>query len=191
MKYNAKFENIQDMAKYDRLITYFKVNVQEDRCYDSRARLIESKSNRMQVWVPNNYVDYYGNPMIIYVTEDKTTPDLITEDADLYQYAQYDPFDYANAFDKKDGDLSNKIRVTSSNVNTRVPGNYKTCYSVTNSFGVTSTGCSNVLIRKLPVKHRFISKYTIHDTDLSLWDRKLLKSKLNEFKPIKEEYIKP
>lgn len=174
-KHLTTFKNIDSITKFDDLVTYFKVPVKVVGCSGGRQRVIEDKTSNIYAFIPSTGVNYLGKPTSIQVRTKQSEPILSVTDVELYENDPYNPFDYASATDKYDGDISNKIEVTSSNVNSSVPGLYKTCYSVTNSLGLSSNDCSNVSVLKRPRKHRFISTYSIHNTYLRLWNRTTLK----------------
>ena len=70
------------------------------------------------------------------------TPELKASDISIVAGNKFDPFDPKiglEASDPVDGDITNKIKVKSNNVNTSVPGDYQVVYEVTNSLGGTST----------------------------------------------------
>ncbi|MDD6387387.1 immunoglobulin-like domain-containing protein [Lactobacillus equicursoris] len=56
--------------------------------------------------------------------------------------------DYASATDKEDGDLTSKIKIDSSDVNTEKPGNYSVVFSVTDKDGATTTKKVSVVVEK-------------------------------------------
>lgn len=174
LKENAIFGDVHDIALYNGLISYFKVQVTTAGCVNNRQRLIESTSSKRFIYVPSTHVNYLGNPTILYTRLDKYAPTLVVDAVTLYQFEDYIPLKYANATDYQDGNLTHKIKVISSTVNMQVPGNYTTCYSVTNSFGLSTQKCGSVTVLKMPTRKRFISKYTIHDTRLLLWNRSIL-----------------
>lgn len=192
LKQNAVFKNILDIKKYNNLITYFKVEAYPNGCVNNRLRVIESKhKNRKTVYVPSTHVNYIGNPTTIKVRRKISIPVLNIQDAELNQYDEYKPLDYTRASDKFDGNISKDVIVTSTNVNMKIPGKYTTCYKVTNSSKKTATGCGLVNVKKIPSKRRFVSRFTIHDTELRRWNRQELDNKLKDKKNLKSETISP
>ena len=192
VKENATFNTIYDIATYNGIITYFKVRAVPYGCIGDRLRVVEAKPNEGHfIYVPSTHVNYIGNPMTIYVKSLDHKPSLYVEDVELNQYDNYNPYDYASAFDKKDGNLDNKINVTSSNVQMHIPGSYTTCYEVYNSKNQKAQACGNVIVIKIPTKKRFVSSFTIHDTILKRWQREELKLKLKSEKYLIQENLNP
>ena len=180
LRYNAVFNNIFDVNIYNNLITYFKVQVTHSGCVDSRQRLIESRNSNQFIHVPSTHINYLGQPTVLYVRQNKTTPQLFIEPAVLYTYDTYNALDYVRATDERDGNISDKINVLSSNVNMKQPGTYTTCYEVYNSYMNKAQGCGSVNVLARLTRKRFVSKYTIHNTYLRMWDRGQLKSRMKK-----------
>nr|WP_242586597.1 immunoglobulin-like domain-containing protein [Enterococcus sp. DIV0869a] len=82
-----------------------------------------------------------------------TKPELKANDIELYQDDKFDPFDKRiglNAYDKVDGNLTNKIAVVENNVNTAIPGKYKVTYEVKNSVNEVARKTINVTVFSKP-----------------------------------------
>ncbi|MDA9470076.1 lectin-like domain-containing protein [Enterococcus sp. 5H] len=65
-------------------------------------------------------------------------PQLEANDIEIQQDEIFNPFDKKiglKAYDKNDGDLTNKIKAISNNVNSAVPGTYNVTYEVKNNRG--------------------------------------------------------
>lgn len=191
LKQNAVFEDIYDIQIYNNQITYFKVRVVPYGCVNERLRLIESKTSNDYVYVPSTQVNYIGNPMIIYVRRLTSIPNIIVEDVTINQYETYEPLKYASASDRFLGNITDKIKVKSTNVNTRIPGIYQTCYEVYNDSNHKAEGCSTITVVKIPSKKRFVSKYTIHDTLLKRWDRQELTNLIKNERTQRTETFNP
>lgn len=191
LKQDTVFNNIYDINLYNQQITYFKVRVKPYGCIQDRMRVVESSKGNDTIHVPSTHVNYIGNPMTIHVRKIISKPKLIAEDAYINQYELYDPYRYAKASDKKDGNITDKIHITSNNVNTRIPGIYQTCYEVTNTFNQKDTACAKVTVIKVPSKRRFVSRFTIHDTALRRWSRIDLKNMLNSDHHLIKEILMP
>lgn len=174
-KYLTVFSDIRDIVMYEDLVTYFKVPVEDAGCSVNRKIVSESKDYSQLAYIPSTGINYLGNPTTIMVRKRQEKPNLLVEDVVLYENDPYNPFDYAQALDSHDGNISHKIEVISSNVNISVPGVYQTCYFVRNSFDLSMRQCGSVTILKRPRRHRYISKYSIHNTRLNLWSRVILK----------------
>ncbi len=190
MMQNSQFNHIYDINYYNDKITYFKVGVKAYGCVNNRMRAIESKDSSIYAHIPSTHVNYMGNPMIIRVRQKESIPKLFAEHIEINQYEDYDPFFKVSALDAFDGNITDNIELLSSNVNTRIPGNYQSCYQVSNSFNKTTNGCRFVKVIPIPSKRRFISKYTAHDTQLKRWNRTELREKMSNEYFIKKESFK-
>jgi hypothetical protein len=87
-------------------------------------------------------------------------PIIYAENIRFLQYSNFIALDFANAYDKEDGDLKNKIIYTNS-INTSIISNQEQCYYVEDSQGLSDTKCIVVEIYSnsdLYNKFRLISK---------------------------------
>lgn len=187
IRHLAIFNKIYDIERYNDLITYFKVRVQPSGCVEQRQRLIESKTSSDFAYIPSNYANYLGNPAEIIVNFISTKPYIYADDVIIKQYSDYNPLDYASAYDSFDGNLTDKIKVISSNVNTSIPSQYQTCYWVSNNIGKSATTCAMVRVIKVPNKRRFVSRFTVQDTYLKWWRREELTSIFNKKSGLKSK----
>ena len=188
-KHNEYFNHIRGVELYDGLISYFMVMVNAVGCVNFRQRLTEATSNGFLTYIPSTGVNYVGPPTKILVTHNNTKPVLYIEDINLNENDTYDPYKYVRAVDAFDGDLTNAILVKSTNVDVNTPGSYITCYSVQNSLNNEEYGCGNVEINRLPRKSRYISTYTIHDTQLKIWNRNELKKRIRKGEGILKRFL--
>nr|WP_242590105.1 immunoglobulin-like domain-containing protein [Enterococcus sp. DIV0849a] len=80
-------------------------------------------------------------------------PELKANDIGIYQDDKFDPFDKRiglNAYDKVDGDLTDKIAVVENDVNTAIPGKYKVTYEVKNNANKVTRKTINVRVFAKP-----------------------------------------
>ncbi|MBO0441284.1 lectin-like domain-containing protein [Candidatus Enterococcus ikei] len=80
-----------------------------------------------------------------------TKPKLTANDISVLKNSLFDPFDPKiglKATDEKDGDITNKIRVTKNDVNTAKAGLYHVTYEVTNSQGETDSKIISVTVNE-------------------------------------------
>lgn len=66
-----------------------------------------------------------------------STPVISATDLEIKQYNNFNPLEYVSASDGIDGDISNKVKIVSSNLDVNKVGTYQIKYSVTNSLNVT------------------------------------------------------
>lgn len=81
------------------------------------------------------------------------TSDIFANNISINQGDEFDPFDSKiglKATDPIDGDITDKIKVKSNDVNTSVSGNYEVTYEVTNTLGETSTKNITVTVESEP-----------------------------------------
>ncbi|WP_239257047.1 immunoglobulin-like domain-containing protein [Listeria ilorinensis] len=63
----------------------------------------------------------------------------------------FDPLDKVAASDKEDGDLTDQLKITKNNVDTKVSGSYQVIYQVTDSDGHQATFERTVIVTNAPV----------------------------------------
>ncbi|MBW8381356.1 MAG: DUF5011 domain-containing protein [Youngiibacter sp.] len=98
-----------------------------------------------------------------YVTiKDYSYPELEVYDYSIIIGSDYDPLNYAYAWDQKDGEISYLVEVLENNVDINTLGTYTVTYSVTNSQEKTTTKTVNVEVINEPV----IDYYLIYDGNM-------------------------
>lgn len=98
-----------------------------------------------------------------YVTiKDYSYPELEVYDYSVIIGSDYNPINYAYAWDQKDGEISYLIQVLENNVDINTLGTYTVTYSVTNSQEKTTTKTVNVEVVNEPV----IEYYLIYDGNM-------------------------
>ena len=162
------FSEVFDKKYYNNLITYYKVSIELDQCIDNRRRVVSSKDRNLFSYIPATHINYIGKPLTLNIMSHEK-PRIIADDIVINQYSEFRPLDFAIAYDKMDGDISNLLKVTSNNVNTHIPSDYTTCYSVTNSSGLEDKKCIKVTVTKLPVRIRYINQDSVSDAKLHIW----------------------
>ncbi len=76
------------------------------------------------------------------------TPPVITApDVVIDRGGSFDPTANVSAADAEDGNLTNKVQITSNNVDVNVPGVYQVGYSVADILGLAGTHTRNVTVR--------------------------------------------
>lgn len=165
-KQGSHFKTIKGSTYYQGLVPYYEVQVQDAGCADSRRRVSEGKGPT--VHIPSTYINYTGKPLTLDIVK-HTAPVISANDHIIEQYSEYKPLDYASALDKVEGDITNKLKITKTTVNTRYPGMYESCYEVTNKRGTKTTKCVRVEVEKIPVRTRYINKGSIDYANLSIW----------------------
>ncbi|MDM0612557.1 DUF5011 domain-containing protein, partial [Clostridium perfringens] len=83
------------------------------------------------------------NPKMV---EINNAPIIIAENKTIKVGDTFDPMAGVTAEDKEDGNLTNKIKIISNNVDIKIPGVYKVVYEVTDSQGATSTKTITVTV---------------------------------------------
>lgn len=167
-KYGTNFTNPLSKSMYNDLISYYKVEFKLENCFDKRRRVVE-QNRGYQSYIPSTFINYKGKPLTVTLIS-LPRPILSAQDHTIEQYSDYDPLDYARALDKEEGDISHRIKIDSTNVNTRFPGLYQSCYSVKNKYQYTDRKCVAVKVTPVKTRKRYINKKTHPDAALKLWE---------------------
>lgn len=77
-----------------------------------------------------------------------SAPEITADDKTLTVGDAFDPTKGIRAFDKEDGDITDKIEVVSNNVDTTKAGSYKVTYRVTDSQGASATKTVTVTVKE-------------------------------------------
>lgn len=175
---NSIYKNIRGIEKHDDLITYFKVNVKDDGCFDLRRRIIEGTIKDNFAYIPSIYVNYQGEALKIHALQILHQPVIEAENQTITQFTTFEPLDYATAHDVKDGAITDKIKITFNDVNTLLPGHYKSCYEVHNSLNESHSKCIDVDVIKAPTYYRYVNNQSLDSflNESKLWNNKDLKS---------------
>ncbi|MBC1574017.1 DUF5011 domain-containing protein [Listeria booriae] len=81
-----------------------------------------------------------------------TAPTITAPNLTLNVGDTFNPMQGVSAYDQEDGNITNKVSVTSNNVNTAVAGTYTVTYSVTDSSGMSATAIRTVTVKKAGTK---------------------------------------
>lgn len=160
-KTNTIFNNLRGIEIYDRLITYFKVNIKDAGCDNLRRRVSEGEHTDTFAYIPSLFVHYSGDSMSINVEQILHKPVISAENQTVVQYSNFNPINYATANDIKDGNITKDIKVIYNDVNTFTPGQYKSCYEVHNSLNQSDSKCIDVDVIKANTFYRYVNKVSI------------------------------
>ncbi len=75
-------------------------------------------------------------------------PVIVASDKEIMQGTSFNVMSNVKATDPEDGDITSKIKVTSNNVNTSIPGVYQVTYSVTDKENATVTKTIKVVVKE-------------------------------------------
>ncbi|HKM23815.1 MAG TPA: immunoglobulin-like domain-containing protein [Erysipelothrix sp.] len=175
-KNGTRFTNPKSKSLYNNLISYYEVGIVLENCFDSRRRVIEGKGS-LTSYIPATFINYKGKPLTITLAS-IPKPQISAQNTEVEQYSVFDPKHYASAYDPKDGNITNNIKVSKNTVNTRYPGTYQSCYLVTNSSGLSDSKCINVKVIPVKTKIRYINKESFPHAQLELWSIKEYKDYL-------------
>lgn len=176
-KQGAHYKTVKSSTYYLNLVPYYEVQVQDAGCADSRRRVSEGRGPT--IYIPSTFVNYTGKAVTLDIVQ-HTAPIISANDHIIEQYSEYKPLDYASARDKIDGDITTRLKVTSSSVNTRFPGTYDSCYEVKNNRGMSTKKCVRVEVEKIPVRTRYINKGSLDYANLNIWKLFNLRSLLRK-----------
>ncbi|MCD2207455.1 immunoglobulin-like domain-containing protein [Listeria booriae] len=119
---------------------------------------ITIKENTVNTNVPGKYkVIYEVTNSVNEKTNKEVTvtvlskPVIVAQDSSLYVGDTFNPLKDVAASDAKDGDITASVTVKANTVNTKIPGEYKVTYEVTNSVGETTTKTVKVTVLSKPV----------------------------------------
>ncbi|MBC1566589.1 LPXTG cell wall anchor domain-containing protein [Listeria booriae] len=119
---------------------------------------IAIKENTVNTNVPGEYRVTYEVTNSIGETTTKTIkvtvlskPVIIAQDSTIYVGDTFDATKNMSASDLKDGNITSSVTIKENTVNTKVPGDYKVTYEVTNSVGETTTKTVIVTVLSKPV----------------------------------------
>ncbi|MBC1800082.1 immunoglobulin-like domain-containing protein [Listeria booriae] len=135
------------------VIESYDVNIAQPGMYHVTYSITDSDGNRTE--------------KTISVSVGSKTPPVITGDTTtkLNPNATFDPMSSMQATDEEDGDLTDKLKVTSNDVDTSTPGTYHVEYSVTDSDDMTTTFTRTVIVTEAPVlTGDRATTINIHDT---------------------------
>lgn len=182
----AVFQKIKDVTKYKGIVSYFKVGAKQSGCVDGRQRLIEG--NDVTVYIPSTFVNYTGGSMKLKIRN--RMPKLDAQPISISQYQPYDVFKSVKAVDYDQKNISQRIKVTSNNVNERIPGTYQTCYSVTNFRNPSVKSCRKVVVEMIPTYFRYLSDSSLQKAHLKIWNQSSFDSVLRDTLLRRKKYIK-
>ncbi|MBC1357939.1 immunoglobulin-like domain-containing protein [Listeria booriae] len=119
---------------------------------------ITIKENTVNTKVPGKYKVTYEVTNSVGETTIKTVnvtvlskPVITAQDSIIYVGDTFDVTKNMSASDLKDGDITSHVAIKENTVNTKVPGEYKVTYEVTNSVGETTTKTVTVTVLSKPV----------------------------------------
>ncbi|MBC1373401.1 DUF5011 domain-containing protein [Listeria booriae] len=119
---------------------------------------ITIKENTVNTKVPGKYKVTYEVTNSVGETTIKTVnvtvlskPVITAQDSIIYVGDTFDVTKNMSASDLKDGDITSHVIIKENTVNTKVPGEYKVTYEVTNSVGETTTKTVTVTVLSKPV----------------------------------------
>lgn len=165
-KQGTRFDKPKGKTMYNDLISYYTVTFQVRNCEGSRRRVVEGPG--LTSYIPSTFINYKGKPLTVSIVR-LPRPVLSAEDHHVNQYDVYDPLKYASALDKEQGNITSLIKVTKNTVNTRIPGNYDTCYTVSNQYNYSDSKCVKVTMIPIKTRIRYINEKSFPKANLQLW----------------------
>ncbi|MEG0327863.1 MAG: hypothetical protein RR565_04365 [Erysipelothrix sp.] len=160
-KEGSIFSNIRKIHQYNNLITYFEVGIDEGNCDGLRWRFSEGSS--MIGYLPSNFVNYSGRPLIIDVVADK--PKIVAHDRMINQYDDFNPLEGVSAYNSFGQSVKEELK-TSHTVNPRIPDKYPLCFSLDNV-----EKCVVITVREVETTFRYLHPKVFNLEELNLWRR--------------------
>lgn len=139
--YDLEDGNLRESVAWD----ISQVNIAQAGVYPITLQVTDSDGNSAQASCNVTIIDY-------------SYPELHVYDHVAYLNTDYDPLQYASAWDREDGNLTHQIVVVKNTVKIKKPGIYYVTYSVTNSQGNTTSATVSVEVMKEPV-YSFVLTY--------------------------------
>lgn len=160
-KENSRFDQILAVERYKNLVTYYKVNVKDAGCYRLRRRVEEGKGSI--AYLPSLYVHYSGDALKILREAIYRKPVIEANDLSIWQYDSIDFKEHARAWDEREGDISDRLKVETGDFTSRIPGKYPIVYRVQNRYGLKSKRKITLTVKKRPSRFRFIDQLNLQD----------------------------
>lgn len=129
---------------FDGVNTYYRISANQSDCYLSRRRIIEGTLIK-PVWIVSSYVQYSGTPLMITSRLVNTYPWFDINHPTIKLNDSFDYKEYISAYDKEEGDLSEKIRIISNSFENKA-GVYALVFEVSDKYGYTSQAIMNVTV---------------------------------------------
>lgn len=129
---------------------------------DSRTMVSVPASGHTYNW-SNNY-GYVHSSYIKLIGVD--VPSITAHDKIVLQNTSFDPTEDVLAYDKVDGDITDKITTTSNDVNTSVPGQYHVTYRVENAIHKVTTLTIAITVRSNQIPVINASDATVIQSDI-------------------------
>ncbi|NLC54259.1 MAG: DUF5011 domain-containing protein [Erysipelothrix sp.] len=169
---HSRFNNV-----YDKLIlnntTYYKLAGKATGCIKDTDYIIEG-NDVYPMWIPSNFVEYVGEPLIVKTKRDNTHPTItIKNHPVIYVDDPIDFFEGVSAYDNEDGNLTSKLFISKNNFLNK-PGNYLITFGVKDSDGVVVYNDKRISVLKRnfpPVINAFdieIKQYSIFNPYLNV-----------------------
>ena len=105
------------------------------------------------------------------ITTDKAVvvnqkPVITANDREIDENTEFNPKENVTAYDPEDGDITNKIEVTENTVNSKVPGEYRVTYKITDSSGETTIKTITIRVKenKAPIIETSDKELIVGDT---------------------------
>ena len=139
------FDALKDVTAYDN----------EDGNITNKIQVTENTVNNK---TPGNYKVTYKvtdsknhttTKTISVIVKENEKPVINATDKEIELNSNFDPKKDVTATDKEDGDLTSKIEITENTINTKVVGEYKVTYKVTDSKNQATTKTIKVTVKKV------------------------------------------
>lgn len=129
---------------FDGTNTYYRVSANPSVCYLSRRRIVEGLTIK-PVWIVSSYVQYGGTPLVVTSQLINTAPWLEITNPTIIENETFDYTKYIRAFDKEEGELTQKIKVL-SNPFVNKAGVYSLMFEISDKYGFKATGIMTVTV---------------------------------------------
>lgn len=164
---NTIYKSVLD-RHFDGINTYYRVSADPNTCYLSRRRIVEGNMFK-PVWIASSFVQYGGTPLMITSQLINSAPWLVITNPIIYKNDLFDYKSYIKAFDKEEGDISERIQVLSNSYENKA-GIYPITFEVSDKYGYKATGIMSVTVLEpintpptITAQNRIILRYKDFD----------------------------
>lgn len=145
-KANTTFNKVYE-KHFTNNTTYYNLSGKLNGCINNKGAITQG-NDLHPIWIASNFIEHLGQPLTIKTREVNNPPTItINNHPSINVGDNIDFFAGVSAYDIEDGDLTSKLKIVSNNYQDAV-GLYTIKFSVTDSFGATTTANKYVNVTK-------------------------------------------
>lgn len=113
---------------------FYRVSSADAGCMNG-MKVAKEGSTYHPSWIPSTFVSYQGKPLTVSSVLINTPPQIsIRKHPIIKEGNKINPLDYVSAYDKEEGNLTNKIKLVSGTLDVNKKGLYKLVYEVEDKY---------------------------------------------------------